>query len=94
MNQRRSFIERMASIADLNTEPIPGMPLVEVVGQTRVLIENHNGVIQYGCNEICVKVSYGHIRICGVGLELCKMTKDQLVIMGTIEGVQLCGRRK
>ncbi len=94
MKQRKNLLERMAFAADLSTEPLPKLPLVELAGEHRVLVENHLGVIQYGCQEICVKVSYGHISISGKRLELARMTKEQLVITGIIEGVCLCRGRK
>lgn len=93
MRQRRSVWERLINAADLGTEPSPKLPLVELAGERRVLIENHRGVSQYGCNEICVNVEYGSIFICGQKLDLACMSKDQLIITGTIESIRLCNRR-
>jgi len=90
MSQRKNFLDRMAIASDLTAEPIPKQPLVELAGERRVIIENHLGVTGYGSSEICVKVRFGHILICGRGLELVRMTKEQLVIMGSIEGIRLC----
>ena len=87
------FMERVALAADLPGESVPGMPLVELAGTRRVLIEHHHGVTEYGCREIRVKVSYGQICICGSGLELAKMTKEQLVITGSIDVITLIKRR-
>ncbi len=90
MGERKHIWDRMAVAADLSSEPVPKQPLVEIAGERRVLIENHFGVTGYGSQEICVKVRFGHIVICGNGLELVRMTKEQLVIMGTIDGVRFC----
>lgn len=94
MKQRKSIMERVAFAVDLPSEPIPGMPLVELAGERRVLIENHLGVTEYGCREIRVKVKFGQLCVCGVGLELARMTRQQLVITGQIDSVSLLrGRR-
>jgi len=93
MRRYINILERAAHAADLSAEAVPGAPLIELSGQRRVLIENHRGVIQYGTNEICVKVCYGHVNISGSGLELTRMTKDQLVITGCINSVRLCAGR-
>ena len=85
-----SIFERVIMHADLPGEAVPGLPLVEIVGEHRVLIENHRGVIGYGCSEICVKVNFGYLKICGKELILSKMTKHQLIISGTIDSVCLC----
>ncbi len=66
-----------------------GLPIVELAGDRRVLIENHFGVVAYGTERICVKVKYGVLCICGLEMELEKMTKDQLVISGEIGSVTI-----
>ncbi len=94
MKKSKNLLERMTLAADLPSEPLPGVPLVEVAGDKRVLIEHHCGIIAYGCQQISVKVSYGHICICGTGLEMTRMSKEQLVINGKIESISLIRGRK
>lgn len=89
MKGRREILQRVVLGADLPGEAIPGLPLVEIVGQSRVLIENHCGVTGYGCNEVCVKVQFGQLCIYGSGLTLAQMTKQQLIITGQIDCVKL-----
>lgn len=91
MRNKESILTRLASAADLPGEPIPGSPLVELLGQRRILIENHCGVMQYCPNQIVIKVSYGPLSICGYGLRLSLMTKQQLIITGQIRQIQLGG---
>lgn len=86
-------MERVTNGLDLPAEPIPGQPLVELIGERRVLIENHDGVTQYGREKICVKVKYGQIAVQGCGLELARMTKEQLIICGRIDSVTLMRRK-
>lgn len=62
-------------------------PLVELLEDRRLLIENHGGVAAYGEQEICVKVCFGVISVCGSGLKLIEITKDRLVIIGCIRAV-------
>ena len=89
MKDRRGLFDRVALATELPAELAPRQTIVEIAGQGRVLIENHCGVTMYGASEIRVKVSYGCIGICGTGLELVCMTKDQLVVTGRIDGVTL-----
>ncbi len=90
---RRSFFDKMASAVDLSTEPIPGKPLVEIVGDHSVLIENHCGVISYSTQCISVKTKQGCICVFGSGLVLKRMSREQLKISGSIQNVELRGRR-
>lgn len=90
MSGSGKFLGKLAVAADLVDEPIPGRPLVEIIDNSRVLIENHKGVNEYGRNMIRVKVKFGSVCVCGCNLELLRMTKGQLIIRGTIESVQIC----
>lgn len=94
MKERRTLLQRLADGADLSGEPLPGQPIVEIAGDRRVLIENHFGVKEYSRERIGVKVKYGILTVCGCGLELIRMTKEQLVISGRIDAVTLQRRGK
>ena len=74
---------------DLPEERLPGLPLVEIAGHKRVLIEHHCGVTEYGRNAVCVKVKFGCVWVMGSGLELSCMNRHTLVISGCIDGVRL-----
>ena len=89
MKQRKLLMERIANGADLQDAPIPGLPLIELAGDRRVLMENHRGVTEYGKERICVRVKYGQVCICGQELCLTKMTKGQLIISGKIDSIEL-----
>ena len=92
MDKKERLLERLTIAADLPDECIPGLPLVELYGDTRVLVEHHMGVTEYGREQIRIRVKFGDICICGMGLELSRMTKGQLVIRGQIHGISLCRR--
>ena len=92
MKDKRSILQRLADGADLSGEPLPGQPIAELAGDRRVLIENHFGVKEYTRERICVKVKYGILAVCGCGLELTRMTGEQLVISGRIDCVNVLRR--
>ena len=89
---RKNVLDRIMMGVDLPGEALPCAPLVEILGDCRVLIENHKGVAGYTNTEICVKVKFGLIKILGHNLALTKMSGRQLVVMGHIECVNLLRR--
>ena len=89
MVRKENWIVRLAGGMDLAGEPLPGQPIVELLGEHRVLIEHHFGVTQYCTDKVCVKVGYGTVVISGNCLEIRHMTKEQLVIMGQIDQITL-----
>lgn len=92
MDRRSGIFGKLADGVDLPGEAIPGQPLVELSGDRRVLIENHRGVTEYRKDRIGIRVSYGQIAVCGSGLELVRMSKEQLVIRGRIDSITVCRR--
>lgn len=92
MDRRSRILEKFFERIDLLGEVVPGQPLVELSGDGRVLIENHQGVIEYSHDRVAVLVNYGKVIIVGYGLELVRMCKDQLIILGRIVSITLCRR--
>ncbi len=88
--KKNSILDKVAIAVDLPGEAIPGQPLIEIAGERRVLIENHRGVVRYGEGEICLRVSYGFVKVVGCGLRLLRMTRQQVIICGRIDGIELC----
>ncbi len=83
---------RVIANSQMDAGSLPRLPIVEIAGDRRILIENHFGVWEYGRDKISVKVKYGLVTIYGSCLELRQMTKDQLVISGKICSVTLVRR--
>ena len=92
MGKKQKLLQHLADGMDLPTEPLPGIPVLEVWGDGRVLIENHFGIVHYSREQILVKLAYGQVRICGCGMELTLMTKERLIITGRIDGLTLIRR--
>lgn len=89
MGKGRRFLEELAMDPRWEAELIACQPIVELSGDRRVLIENHNGVGAYTQESISVNVKFGCVCVSGCGLELRRMTKEQLVITGKISGITL-----
>lgn len=93
MKEKRGFIDKFSTVSDLPLEPLPRVPLVELAGENRILIENHKGLLEYGCNEIQVKVSYGILCVYGRKLHVANMTRQRLVIAGCIDSISIVRRK-
>lgn len=85
MKQENNWLKRL-SIQD---EALPGQTVVELLGDRRVLIEHHRGVTEYGRERIQIRVRFGALCVSGEGLELCRMSENQLVITGRVDSITL-----
>lgn len=89
MGKGRSIWEHMLEENAPDAMSALTQTIIEIAGHKRVLIENHRGIICYGKERITIKVKNGSVSICGNGLEMLHMTKEHLVIFGTIHTVTL-----
>ena len=89
MGEGGKWVEKLRQRMAMSPEPVPGLPLIEIAGHGRVLIENHRGVIGYSREEIRIRVNYGEIAVSGSCLELNRMSREVLVITGNITCVSL-----
>lgn len=86
---RKQIIRHLLENAELMEESAPKEPVVELLGEGRVLIENHKGVTLYSGEVIQAKVGFGAISVKGSNLRLRLMTAEKLVIVGRICEIQV-----
>ena len=92
MDSNRTWMKKISD--RMNTMDVTAdFPLIELVGDCRVLIENHCSILEYGKERIVIKMKFGCVEICGKGMQLSQLTKSQLVVSGRITGLQLIRRR-
>ena len=89
MNRKKSILEQVLHGSELYVQPLPSLPLVEIVGNKRVLIENHTSIDSYCSQEICIRVKFGYIIVKGDLLFLDYMSPEKVVITGCIRCIQL-----
>ena len=92
MGEDGSWKQKIRQQLSTGPEQVPGLPLVEIAGTNRVLIENHRGVCCYSRDLIRIRVIYGDITISGARLELARMSRERVVITGRIDCVSLTRR--
>ena len=56
---------------------VAGVPLIEIIADRRVLIENHHGVYRYTREQICIQTKGGMIKVDGKQLFLEKISKER-----------------
>lgn len=93
MARKTTWIRKLFDESNLPEESVGRESVVEILGDGRVLIENHSGVTHYCTDVIEVKVRYGAVCVAGCNLRLRLMSAEKLVVNGTIERVELIRRR-
>ena len=81
-------MSKFTKLFEIPDEVVSDVPKVTVVNFDRILIENYKCILEYQNIFIRIKMSNGLIDISGLNLELNEMTKDDLIIRGTIESIE------
>lgn len=71
--------------ADLPQELVLGWPRSVLLGDEKLIVEQHQGVYACTQEEIILKTSCGHLVIAGQRLSLSRYDRDGLVVFGKIE---------
>ncbi len=74
--------ERLADVVDISKNVMLGMPLVTLLGDRELTIENYVGIIEYGDEVIRIKCKAVNVSITGKNMELKTMTEEFLYITG------------
>lgn len=86
---RPSLLAAAAAAMELPAEAAVGVPVVELVGNRELRMENHRGVLAYAEEEITVSGKGQMVRIRGEKLKIGAMSPVVLVVRGEIKSVEL-----
>ena len=89
MGRQRKLLQQLTDAMDLPEETYIGKTVTELLGNDRLIIEYHKGIIDYSTEKIIIIVSCGKLAVYGMSLELKIMTSQQLIITGLIQRVEL-----
>lgn len=65
------------------------VPRIEIRGDRQVVVENHEGILEYGAEVMRIKCGRMVVKICGEGLELGSVSLTDLTVNGRIISVEL-----
>jgi len=78
----------LTTALELPKEVMLNLPLITITGKNTMSIENYKNIIEYSQKKIRISTSAGIISIDGTKLLLKELTKDLIVITGTISNFE------
>ncbi len=85
----RKLRQELSEILELPLDVSLDLPKVTIVGSLGVLIQNHRGLILYSPERIVIGVGKGQIAILGRSLEIDEVSKEDMIVRGTLGSVQM-----
>lgn len=81
--------ELLSERLDIPSDISAGSAKLSVYGKSKVLIENHKGILHYGENIIELSAKGMTVRILGDELSIAAMDKNDMLITGRILSLEL-----
>jgi len=85
----RESIRRAAEQWDLPQDVLLGLSHIELEGDRELLIDHHQGIIEYTAERVQVATREHTLRIEGSELQLVAMNATQLRLRGTVSSLSL-----
>lgn len=81
------MLQRTADALDLPADMVAGAPRITIIGRGEVQIFHHTGILQFGQEQLYFGSRRGIIVVQGKALRLQAMNREDVTIVGEIEGV-------
>lgn len=88
MKTIKGLCEDLAERLDLPNEALSGAVKLTAVGDRRLLIENHRGLLEYGSEQIRVSTGRGQIVLRGSELRMSAMNQTELLVSGRLQSLE------
>ena len=84
-------IDAMETVSEkmkLSSDILAGAPIVTVIGQTELVIENYKGIIEYTGDLLRIQTKTGRIHIEGKNLVIRQFSEDAMKVSGFVRMIQ------
>ncbi len=85
---KRGIREKFTEMLELPKELILNTPRMTMVGNRDIMIENHKGIMEFGCERVRVNTGSGTVKITGSGLLIKEITSEDIIISGSIASIE------
>lgn len=83
------FSHKVAAFFDIPLDTVIDWPRVILSGNQSLVVQNHRGVIEYDRGIARINTKLGELVVSGSGLTLVSAVKEEIVIEGKVERVEL-----
>ena len=82
---------RFGDACGLSKDVLAGLPVISMLGDCEIFIENYRGILEYSNEYLKVSTKIGNIKIEGKNFVIFHMNQDEILLKGIINKVSLKG---
>lgn len=84
---RKKVKKQFSDFLELPGDVMLDMPKITMVGDIKLYIENHRGIIEYSTAGVRISVMEGELAVSGEGLTLRNVLPDEICVEGKIKSL-------
>ena len=85
---KKDLKARIADASGVPKDVVLGVPLLTVIGQNEVCVENYRGILEYTDKLIRIQTKLGKIHVLGRGLQIQYYNNDEMKITGHVMTIE------
>jgi sporulation protein YqfC len=85
---KETFLEKAARKMDIPADLAANLPKIIIHGYREIYIENHQGLLEYGLQEVHINGGEAVLKLSGEGFHIRAMTAGELRLEGLIFKVE------
>jgi len=89
--KKNRWKEKFIDIFGLPREVLLELPRLVMLGNCRLIVENHRGLLEYTEATVRIRTARAEIKISGERLNLMYMLKEEIGLEGKFTGIELPG---
>ncbi|MEF9951686.1 MAG: sporulation protein YqfC [Clostridium sp.] len=84
----KNIKENIADKLSLPKDIVLNMPIIRMVGNKELVIDNHRGILEYTDIRVKIKSEIGVLSIWGKNFKIKDINEESIFILGTIDGIE------
>ena len=87
MQRKNRSLQKLAGFLDIPQDIVLDLPRITMLGNKQLLVENHEGIIEYTPLLVRIKLNQGELIITGEELTLGNLQAEQILVEGTVRDI-------
>lgn len=88
MKSNHVIKQKVAEAYEMPKDVILGLPLLTILGERELTLENYSGIIEYTDTLIRIRTKAGQIKVNGKNLHVDYYTNDEMKMHGRIDSIE------
>ncbi|MEG1415403.1 MAG: sporulation protein YqfC [Clostridium sp.] len=84
----KNIKENLAEKLLLPKDIVLNMPVIKIVGNKEILIDNHRGILEYTDTKLKIKSEVGVLSIWGKNFKIKDINDESIFILGILDGFE------